>query len=118
MVSGCDTVSLWEKIILVLDNLNTHSPASLYAAFAPEIALRLANASKSITPPNTVHGLIWLSWKLVMSGNALNRESTIGQTASEVQSWVTEQSNHKAAVHWQFTTSDARIKLQHLYPKF
>jgi hypothetical protein len=109
-----------EKIILVLDNLNTHSLASLYAAFKPEAARRLCERFEIHYTPK--HGS-WLNMAEleigVMSRQCLDRRiPAIEKMASEVQAWVTERNNHKAAVRWHFTTADARLKLQHLYPKF
>jgi len=109
-----------EKIILLMGNLNTHSLASLYAAFEPETALRLARRFEIHYTPK--HGS-WLNMAELeisaMSRQCLARRiPTIEKMASEVQAWVTQRNNHKSTVHWQFTTADARIKLQHLYPRF
>jgi hypothetical protein len=109
-----------EKIILVLDNLNTHTLASLYATFNPETARLLCERFEIHYTPK--HGS-WLNMAEleigVMSRQCLDqRIPTIEEMASEVQSWVTQRNDLKATVHWQFTTADARIKLQHLYPKF
>jgi hypothetical protein len=109
-----------EKIILVMDNLNTHSLASLYAAFEPETALRLARRFEIHYTPK--HGS-WLNMAeleiSVMSRQCLARRiPSIEKMASEVQAWVTQRNNRKSTVRWQFTTADARIKLQHLYPRF
>ena len=109
-----------EKIVAVMDNLNTHSLASLYAAFEPELSLRLAQRFEIHYTPK--HGS-WLNMAEleigVMSRQCLGRRiAGIEKMASEVQAWVTERNNHKTSVHWQFTTADARIKLRHLYPCF
>ena len=109
-----------DKIIAVMDNLNIHSLASLYAAFEPEMALRIAQRFEIHYTPK--HGS-WLNMAEleigVMSRQCLGqRIPTIEEMAHEVQTWVTERNNHKSSVHWQFTTADARIKLRHLYPKF
>jgi len=109
-----------EKIIVVMDNLNTHSLASLYTAFEPQEAFRLAQRFEIHYTPK--HGS-WLNMAEleigVMSRQCLKRRiPTMEKMASEVQSWVTERNNLKTTVHWQFTTADARIKLMHLYPKF
>jgi len=109
-----------EKIVLVMDNLNTHTLASLYTAFDPETALRLAQRFEIHYTPK--HGS-WLNMAEleigIMSRQCLGRRiPTMEKMASEVQSWVTGRNNHKSSVHWQFTTADARIKLMHLYPKF
>jgi hypothetical protein len=109
-----------EKIVMVMDNLNTHSLASLYAAFEPEIALRLAQRFEIHYTPK--HGS-WLNMAEleigVMSRQCLGRRiATIEKMESEVQAWLTERNNRKTTVNWQFTTTDARIKLRHLYPCF
>jgi len=108
-----------EKIILVMDNLNTHSLSSLYAAFEPETARRLCERFEIHYTPK--HGS-WLNMAEleigVMSRQCLGRRiATIEKMTAEVQSWVTQRNNEKSTVRWQFTTADARIKLQHLYPK-
>jgi hypothetical protein len=109
-----------EKIIVILDNLNTHSLASLYATFEPSLARRLAERLEIHYTPK--HGS-WLNMAEleigIMSRQCLGRRiATIENMTSEVQSWVTERNNHKTTIQWQFTTADARIKLRHLYPKF
>jgi hypothetical protein len=109
-----------EKIVAVMDNLNTHSLASLYATFKPEVALRIAQRFEIHYTPK--HGS-WLNMAELEIG-VLNRQClerripTIEKMASEVQAWVTERNNHNSSVHWQFTTTDARTKLRHLYPSF
>jgi len=109
-----------EKIVLVMDNLNTHSLASLYATFEPEVALRLARRFEIHHTPK--HGS-WLNMAEleigVMSRQCLGRRiPSIEEMKDEVQSWVAQRNKQKTTVHWQFTTADARIKLRHLYPKF
>jgi len=108
-----------EKIILVMDNLNTHSLASLYAAFEPDEARRLCERFEIHYTPK--HGS-WLNMAEleigVMSRQCLGRRiATMDKMAGEVQAWVTQRNNQKTTVHWQFTTADARVKLQHLYPR-
>jgi hypothetical protein len=108
-----------EKIILVMDNLNTHSLASLYAAFPPEQARALAERFEIHYTPK--HGS-WLNMAEleigVMSRQCLNRRiGTIEEMGDEAHAWVAKRNNRKTTIHWQFTTANARIKLQHLYPK-
>jgi transposase len=108
-----------EKIVLVMDNLNTHSLASLYAAFEPEVALRLAQRFEIHFTPK--HGS-WVNMAEleigVMSRQCLGRRiAAIENMASEVKAWVAKRNDYKTTVHWQFATPDARIKLRHLYPK-
>jgi len=108
-----------EKIVLVMDNLNTHCLASLYATYEPEVALRLAQRFEIHYTPK--HGS-WLNMAEleigVMSRQCLGRRiPSLEEMANEVKSWVAERNKIKTTVHWQFTTADARIKLQHLYPR-
>ena len=108
-----------EKIMLVMDNLNTHSLASLYATFEPEVALRLSQRFEIHYTPK--HGS-WLNMAeleiSVMSRQCLGqRIPSIEKMADEVQACVTERNGQKKTARWQFTTADARIKLQHLYPR-
>jgi hypothetical protein len=107
-----------EKIILVMDNLNTHSLSSLYATFEPEKARHLCERFQIHYTPK--HGS-WLNMAEleigVMSRQCLCRRiATIEKMAEEVQSWVAQRNKEKTTVHWHFTTADARIKLRHLYP--
>jgi hypothetical protein len=108
-----------EKIILVMDNLNTHSLASLYAAFPPEQARALAERFEIHHTPK--HGS-WLNMAEleigILSRQCLNRRiAGIEEMRDEVAAWVTERNNRKTTIQWQFTTPNARIKLQHLYPQ-
>jgi hypothetical protein len=108
-----------EKIVLVMDNLNTHSLASLYAAYEPGLARRLAKRFEIHYTPK--HGS-WLNMA-ELEISALSRQClarripSMEKMASEVNARVTGRNNHKTTVNWQFTTADARIKLRHLYPK-
>ncbi|MCC6763493.1 MAG: transposase, partial [Deltaproteobacteria bacterium] len=105
-------------IVLVQDNLNTHGPASLYAAFPPTEARRLlAKLEFHYTPK---HGS-WLNMAetelSVLSRQCLRRRiPEAGILATEVAAWETARNTTKGKVRWQFTTADARIKLQRLYP--
>lgn len=107
-----------EKIVLVMDNLNTHNKASLYQTFVPAEAKRLAD--KLEIHPTPKHGS-WLNVAEIMlhvlSAQCLNRRiEQIEHLRAEVASW-TEQHNARArTVNWQFTTDRARIKLKRLYP--
>ena len=116
---ACVLYPLAEKIILVLDNLNTHVLYALYATFEPDAARRLCERFEIHYTPK--HGS-WLNMAEleigVMSRQCLRRRiPTIEKMESEVQSWVTQRNSQKGTVHWHFTTADARIKLQHLYPR-
>jgi hypothetical protein len=106
------------KIVLVHDNLNTHTPASLYAAFPPAEARRLlAKLEIHYTPK---HGS-WLNMaetELSIVGRQCLRRR-IGEAAilvKEVAAWEAARNGAKSKVRWQFTTADARIKLRRLYP--
>jgi hypothetical protein len=107
-----------EKIVLVMDQLNTHGIASLYAAFAPAEALRLAQRLEIHHTPK--HGS-WLNMAEIEL-SVLSRQRLDGRMENQdrltraVAAW--EQSRNAAAVRvdWRFTTTDARIKLKHLYP--
>jgi hypothetical protein len=92
----------------------------LYAAFDPETALCLAQRFEIHYTPKHGSRLNMAGLEIgIMSRQCLDRRRpTVEKMASEVQAWVTERNNHKAAVRWHFTTADARVKLQHLYPKF
>ncbi len=109
-----------EKIVLVQDNLNTHTPASLYEAFPPEEARRLVERFEWHFTPK--HGS-WLdmaeSELAVLSGQCLDRRIP-NQTAleREVAAWLDRRNTHHAKASWRFTTADARIKLKSLYPAF
>jgi hypothetical protein len=106
------------RIVLVLDQLNTHSPASLYAAFPPAEAKRLADKLEIHYTPK--HGS-WLNMAeielSVLARQCLNRR--LGDRAAlerEVAAWATARNAATATIDWQFTTADARIKLKRLYP--
>lgn len=107
-----------EKVILVMDNLNTHSPSSLYEAFPPETARRLAKRLEIHYTPK--HGS-WLNIAeielSVLKSQCLGcRIPEIDKMRTEVKAWFRHRNNHRSKVSWQFTTSKARIKLKHLYP--
>jgi hypothetical protein len=108
-----------ETIIVVLDNLNTHSPASFYEAFPPHEAHRLANRFEFHYTPK--HGS-WLNMAeielSVLGRQCLDRRIPDQQTlAAHVANWEAERNRNSVKVDWQFTTADARTKLKHLYPK-
>ncbi len=108
-----------EVIVIVMDNLNTHSPASFYDAFEPEEALRLAKRFEFHLTPK--HGS-WLNMAeielSVLSRQCLDRRIRDQELlASEVKAWQDERNNQVVKVQWLFTTADARIKLNHLYPQ-
>ena len=109
-----------EKITLVMDNLNTHSPGALYETFTPEKAKALWNRFEFVYTPK--HGS-WLNMAEielnVLTGQCLNRRiDKIEIVRKEVRAWQKSRNNKNAKVNWQFTTDDARIKLTRLYPTF
>lgn len=108
-----------EKIVLVMDNLNTHTPASLYEAFVPAEARRLAD--KLEIHPTPKHGS-WLNMAeielSVLARQCLDRRLPDRETLSrEIGAWEQARNDAQITVHWQFTTQDARRKLAKLYPK-
>ena len=114
-----DYYSEADMIDIVMDNLNTHSPASFYEAFEPEEALRLANRFEFHHTPK--HGS-WLNMAeielSVLSRQCLDRRIPSQEfLKSEVKAWQDERNDQIVKVQWRFTTADARIKLKHLYPQ-
>lgn len=109
-----------ERVILVMDNLNTHTPASLYAAFEPAEAKRIADRLEIHYTPK--HGS-WLDMAEIELG-ILGRQcldqriGNVDQLKSEVAAWNTDRNQAGTTADWQFTTDDARIKLKRLYPSF
>lgn len=107
------------KVRLVMDNLNTHNIASLYEAFEPEEARRLAERLEIHYTPK--HGS-WLNMAeielSVLKGQCLDRRiAEMATMQTEVTAWENDRNNSTKKIDWQFTTSDARIKLKRLYPK-
>ena len=107
-----------EKVVLVMDNLNTHKLASLYEAFPPEQARRIAEKLEIHHTPK--HGS-WLNMAeielSVLSRQCLDgRIESSGVLRREVEAWEDDRNERMVGVKWQFTTADARIKLHRLYP--
>jgi len=107
-----------KKIILVMDNYNTHKPGSFYEVFTPEDAKQLWDRFEFVYTPK--HGS-WLNMAEievnVLMGQCLNRRiDQLSFIKSEVERWLTYRNNKNAKINWQFKTSDARIKLKSLYP--
>jgi hypothetical protein len=108
-----------DVIVVVMDNLNTHSPASFYEAFEPEEARRLVERFEFHYTPK--HGS-WLNMAEIelsaLGRQCLDRRIANQATlAAEVKAWEDERNASVVKVHWRFTTADARIKLAHLYPR-
>jgi DDE superfamily endonuclease len=106
------------KIVLVQDNLSTHKPASLYEAFPAAEARRLVERFEWHYTPNHGSRLDMAEIELsVLSGQCLDRRIPDKQTLiEEVAAWQRDRNNKPAKADWQFTTTDARIKLKRLYP--
>ena len=107
-----------EKITLVMDNLNTHKPGSLYEAFPPDRAKKLWDRFDFVYTPK--HGS-WLNMAEielnVLIRQCLNRRiADITTVATEIQAWQNHRNTQNATINWRFTTKDARIKLKRLYP--
>lgn len=107
-----------EKVVLVMDNLNTHTGASLYEAFPPDEARRLLERLEIHHTPK--HGS-WLNIAeielRILNGQCLNRRIPDKQTlVTETSQWQNQRNFIEAKVDWRFTTTDARIKLKRLYP--
>jgi DDE superfamily endonuclease len=107
-----------ESIVLVMDNLNTHSPASLYEAFEPAAAKRLADKLEIHYTPK--HGS-WLNMaeiELSVLGRQClaQRLPNKERLTEEVAAWEARRNQHSVRIDWRFTTADARIKLKRLYP--
>jgi hypothetical protein len=108
-----------EVIVLVMDNLNTHKPASFYEAFDPEEAHRLSRRFEIHYTPK--HGS-WLNMAEIelsaLVRQCLKRRIPDQHTLdAEAQAWAKDRNDMVVKVDWRFTTADARIKLRHLYPK-
>lgn len=106
------------KVVLVLDNLNTHKLVSLYEAFPPEQARRIVERLEIHYTPK--HGS-WLNVAeielSVLSRQCLERRiASLAEMRREVEAWVEERNERMVEVKWRFTTADARIKLHRLYP--
>ena len=108
-----------ETITLVMDNLSTHKKAALYEVFEPEEAKRIADKLDIHFTPK--HGS-WLNMAEI-GFNILSRQClghrripTMEELTKQVNAWLRSRQDNPPVVNWQFTTSDARIKLRRLYP--
>ncbi len=108
-----------EKVVLVMDNLNTHTISSLYETFSPEEAFRLAQRLEIYFTPK--HGS-WLNIAEIelsaMATQCLGNRRIPGLMSKneELSMWHTKRNQTQKGVDWQFKTKDARIKLKRLYP--
>jgi hypothetical protein len=107
-----------EKVVLVMDNLNTHKLASLYEAFPPEQARRVAERLEVHHTPKHGSGLNMAEIELsVLARQCLDRRiESKEELQREVAAWEDERNGQGVVIRWQFTTADARIKLRRLYP--
>lgn len=106
------------QIILVMDNLNTHGPSSLYETFAPSVAKALWDRFEFVYTPK--HGS-WLNMaeielNVLIKQCLSRRMDTMGEMQAEVAAWQTSRNTKRATINWQFTNEEARIKLKRLYP--
>jgi hypothetical protein len=109
-----------ERIVAVMDNLNTHNPSSFYEAFPPEEARRLIERFEFHHTPN--HGS-WLNMAeielSVLGRQCLSRRiPNQDEMRRQTRAWAKERNRRKSTVNWRFTTEDARIRLARLYPSF
>lgn len=109
-----------QKITLVMDNLNTHSPGALYETFPPEQAKALWDRFEFVYTPK--HGS-WLNMAEielnVMISQCLDRRiDSMAELQKQVAAWQEKRDQVRAKVNWQFTTENARVKLKRLYPTF
>jgi hypothetical protein len=106
-----------DRVVLVMDQLNTHSPASLYEAFGPTEAKRLADRLEIHHTPK--HGS-WLNMaEIELSALARDLPERVGDRPAieqHLSAWERRRNDAKVKADWQFTTADARIKLRKLYP--
>lgn len=108
-----------ERVILVCDNLNTHDIASLYEAFPPAEARRLAQRLEIHYTPK--HGS-WLNiaeceLSVFTRQHLAQRVPSIGSLAQKAKTWKQERNRRQKGINWRFSTNDARIKLKRLYPE-
>lgn len=109
-----------ERVVLVMDNLNTHNITSLYETFPPEEAFRIMQKLEIHHTPK--HGS-WLDIAEIelsaLSNQCLNKRriDNLEDLNEEMRSWYHQRNESQRGVNWQFTTHDARVKLRHLYPE-
>lgn len=108
-----------QRLTLVLDNLNTHGPHSLYAAFPPQEAARLCARLRWQFTPKHASWLNMAEIELsVLSRQALaERPGNLAALRAQLSAWQARRNASCARVCWQFTTADARVRLRHFYPK-
>lgn len=107
-----------KKITLVMDNLKTHDPSSLYETFAPEEAKRIWDRFEFVYTPK--HGS-WLNMAEIelhiLNSQCLSQHiASMSEVKKEIFAWQDHRNNKKSKINWQFTNDQARIKLKRLYP--
>jgi len=109
-----------ERIRVVLDNLNTHKPASLYEAYAPDEARRILHRLEFHYTPKHASWLDMAEIEIgVLSGQCLKRRIPDQDMLSqETQAWTASRNAEQSKINWRFTVHDARSKLDHLYPAY
>lgn len=107
-----------EKIVLVMDNLNTHTPGSLYEAFAPAEAMRLWKKLEIHYTPKHGNWLNMAEIELSVLGrqNLSERVRDRDDARTRVSAWQAKRNARPVKIDWRFTSQDARIRLTHLYP--
>ena len=109
-----------ETVTLVCDNLNTHAISSLYHAFDAETAGRLRRLLQLVFTPKNGSWLNMAEMELsVLSRQCLGRRrfETVAELDAAVAAWTADRNTRRCGTTWRFTTTDARIKLQSLYPQ-
>lgn len=106
-------------IRVVMDNLNIHHPAALYETFEPQEANRILKKLEFHYTPKHASWLNQVEIEFsVLARQCLNRRiPTQAELAEEVKAWQDERNAQKATVNWRFSSADARIRLEHLYPQ-
>jgi hypothetical protein len=107
-----------ERVVLVLDNLSTHTPAALYEAFAPAEARRLVERLEIHYTPKHGSGMNMAELELsVLARQCLDRRiPDLATLRAEAAAWEADRNAAAVRVDWQFTTADARVRLKRLYP--
>lgn len=107
-----------DKVTLVMDNLNTHEPGSLYETFSPDHAKALWDRFEFVYTPKHGSRINMAEIELnVLIGRCPNRRiDNIDTVRNEASAWQEHRNNKAAKVNWQFRCEDARIKLKRLYP--
>ena len=105
-----------EKVVLVMDNLNTHSPASLYEAFALEEAKRIWDRLEILNTPK--HGC-WLNmaeieFSVLNNYGLAERVADISSMRKQVEAWTKTRNGNRSKIDWRFTNKDAQIKQKRL----